>query len=195
MDLADFSKKFVYVNGVEVSPTWSTYTNDYIGLTPLSSWTIGANWNANNPYEGSFSNFYFDTSYTDLSANNPFWNADENKPAFLGVNGELPTGSAPLIYLPMRADNAGVNKGTGGDFSVTGTLEGARGPSEFWANSADFAGTTGWLNRGTLSGVENTQFLTFATTFKPDNTTNTITLYNGDDDLSPEHDVLVYLSA
>lgn len=98
-------------------------------------------------YSGMLGDVYFDTSYIDLSANNPFWNSDENKPAYLGKNGELPTGSAPLIYLPLRADSAGKNMGTGGDFTVNGTLEGARGPSEFWANSAEFDGSTGYLGR------------------------------------------------
>ena len=106
------------------------------------------------------SDLYLNNSYTDLSANNPFWNADENKPAFLGVNGELPTGSSPLIYLPMRADNAGANKGTGGDFSVTGTLEGARGPSEFWANSAVGDGSTGYLSSSAanIGATDSKQF-------------------------------------
>lgn len=60
--------------------------------------------------------------------------------------------------------------GTGGDFTVNGTLEGARGPSEFWANSAEFDGSTGSLS----SLVANSQAnqLSYILKFKLDNTNN-----------------------
>jgi hypothetical protein len=75
-----------------------------------------------------------------------FYDTETDKPKFLGATGNLPTGSAPLIYLPLYASSAGTNLGTGGDFTVnSGPYVGARGPSEFWADSAEFNGTTQYL--------------------------------------------------
>ena len=124
--------------------------------------------------DGAVSDFYFDNSYIDLTKDNPFWNSNENKPAYLGQNGELPTGSAPLIYLPLRADAPGKNKGTGGDFTVNGTLEGARGPSEFWANSAEFDGSSpsGILNTNPV-GPNTTKRLSTVLSFKTEHNNGT----------------------
>lgn len=44
------------------------------------------------------------------------------KPVYLGTNGELPTGTAPRIFLQGPASAFAMNKGTGGNFTVTGTL-------------------------------------------------------------------------
>lgn len=48
------------------------------------------------------------------------------KPVDLGTDGSTPTGSAPAVYLHIddgeAAANFATNAGTGGDFSITGTL-------------------------------------------------------------------------
>jgi hypothetical protein len=111
--------------------------------------------------------FYFDTVYTDLATDNPFWDSDANRPKPVRqVISE--TGTTPLIALPLRGNDAGNNLGSGGDFTVnSGPYTGARGGSEFWARSADFNGTTGYLNKTTaLTGVSDNKILTFAVSFK-----------------------------
>lgn len=53
------------------------------------------------------------------------------KPVYLGANGELPTGTAPAVFLSASAGNAAsfaTNRGTGGAFATTGTLTLASGP-------------------------------------------------------------------
>jgi hypothetical protein len=50
------------------------------------------------------------------------------KPVSLGADGSLPTGTAPAIYLKNPYSSFGTNSGTGGDFTVYGTLTEATPP-------------------------------------------------------------------
>jgi hypothetical protein len=125
---------------------------------------------------------YKDNSYIDLATENPFYDVDTNKPKYLGESGELPTGSSPLIYLPLRADDAGNNLGTGGDFTVnSGPYVGARGASEFLARSAEFDGSTGYLSRASaLTGAVNTKTFSAALSIYFDSVvTSRILVFNG----------------
>jgi hypothetical protein len=80
---------------------------------------------------------------------NPFYDTATNKPKFLGIDGSLPTGSPPLVYLPMRGSDAGNNPGTGGDFTVnSGPYTGARGPAEAWLNAVEYSGSGQYFLRG-----------------------------------------------
>ncbi len=45
-----------------------------------------------------------------------------NKPVSLGATGNLPTGTAPIVYLKAAYDSFETNSGTGGDYTVSGTL-------------------------------------------------------------------------
>lgn len=47
------------------------------------------------------------------------------KPVYLGANGEVPTGSAPAVFLSGDASSFGTNLGTGGTLTTTGTLTNA----------------------------------------------------------------------
>lgn len=137
VDMSSPSKRHVVINGGDVtgSVVWNTYTDDVLDLTGLNNY-IGALNGFSSFWKGSLGRFYLDTSYINLSNNNPFYDTDTNKPKYLGEQGELPTGSQPLVYLPLRADDAGNNPGSGGDFTVnSGPFTGARGPSEYWARS------------------------------------------------------------
>jgi hypothetical protein len=158
IDLSDTGKRYIYINGEAAGVTWTTYTDDSIDFTLASPRVrIGCDRNTTPSafWNGSIGDVYFDTQYIDLSTSNPFFDTETDKPKFLGATGELPTGSAPLIYLPLYASSAGTNLGTGGDFTVnSGPYVGARGPSEFWADSAEFNGTTQGLRRNnTLTGA------------------------------------------
>jgi hypothetical protein len=115
------------------------------------------------------SDVWYNPTYIDLSASNPFYDTETGKPKFLGADGSEPTGSAPLIYLPLRADDAGSNKGTGGDFTVnSGPFTGARGASEVWAESAEFNGTNQYLSTPALTGLADSKVFSFACAFYQD---------------------------
>ncbi len=164
VDMTDQSKTKMFVNGEEISYNVNVFTNDNIGFSGFQAGEafVGSANNGFYKFDGDIGEIWFDTSYVDLATNNPFWDSDENKPAELGANGELPTGSSPLIYMPMRADQPTKNLGTIGDFAQTGAFHGARGPSEFWGNSAEFDGNTGYLSKSGNSGFVNAKTLTVA---------------------------------
>lgn len=164
VDLSDTAKRHIYINGQSVSPTWTNYSNDdiefNIGTTPR--YRVGANHTPSNFLNGKLGALWFNTSYIDLSVASNLakfvsGTGIDAKPVDLGSTGELPTGTSPLIYLPMYGNNAGKNYGTGGDFTVnSGPYTGARGPNEFWGNKASgFNGSSDiYLTKATaLSGV------------------------------------------
>ena len=159
IDLSSALNRRVIVNGNVVSATWTTYVNDILDLvytTPL--YIISGVGTPSGSLMGNLGELYFDTKYIDLATNNPFWDKYTNKPKPVRqVIKE--TGVTPLIAMPLDASNAGKNYGTGGDFTVnSGPYVGARGASEFWARSAKFDGSTGYLSRTNgLSGLADSK--------------------------------------
>jgi len=159
-DINDSSKRWLIINGIDVTSTanWSDYVAGTAAIDG-NTWLISK---YTSPERSKIGEFYFDTNYTDLSSSNPFWNSATNRPKPVRqVISE--TGTTPLIALPLRADDAGNNLGTGGDFTVnSGPYTGARGGSEFWARSANFDGSSGYLSRGSLTGAsDSTTFSLF----------------------------------
>lgn len=76
-------------------------------------------------YDGCLAELYFaPDQYLDISvaANREKWISSAGSYQFLGNNGSLPTGTAPIMYMKNPFDTYGVNSGSGGDFTVTGTL-------------------------------------------------------------------------
>jgi len=172
-DLSNPSKRHLYINGESASVTWATYSNDVIDLT-RGNLFFGTN-GSGTYFNGRLGNLYFNTTYIDLSipanlAKFCTGTGIDCKPLPLGANGELPTGTAPLIYLPMYGNNAGKNYGTGGDFTVvSGPFVGARGPDEYWGNKADFDGSTGYLNRtSNLTGLTSGKVFSASFYIAPD---------------------------
>jgi hypothetical protein len=167
IDLSDSNKRHIFINGVDVTLSgWSDYTNDNLAYLSADEINVGA-FRANGRAKGDIGEFYFDNTYTDLSTDNPFWDADANRPKPVRqVISE--TGTTPLIALPIRGDDAGNNLGTGGDFTVnSGPYTGARGGSEFWARSAEFDGTSGYLRRtSALTGSSDGKQATLVFAFR-----------------------------
>lgn len=171
IDLTNSAHRQVSLNGNPLSLTWATYTNDYIFFNQASNSPITSAGRCSSFYfNGRLGDVWFDTSYIDLSipanlAKFVTGTGIDAKPVDLGVNGEKPTGTPPIIYLPMYGNNAGKNYGSGGDFTVnSGPYPGARGPNEFWGNKADFDGSTGYLSRtSALTGVSDGK--TFSASF------------------------------
>jgi len=75
--------------------------------------------------DGDYSEVYFSSEFIDLSvpANLEKFIKD-GKPVDLGGDGSSPTGTSPLMYFSgnSAAWNSGVNKGTGGNFTMTGSV-------------------------------------------------------------------------
>ncbi|MCP1319721.1 hypothetical protein, partial [Halomonas sp. 707B3] len=143
VDLSDSTKTVLIVNGSAIPISFFQFLDDVFNLN--DSFYVASAGFISNRLNAALGEFYFDTTYIDLATNNPFWDADAGKPKpVLQVLEE--TGNTPLIAMPIRADDAGRNYGTGGDFTVNpGPFIGARGASEFWARSADFDGSTGYM--------------------------------------------------
>jgi hypothetical protein len=176
-DLSSVSNRQILVDGVAASVTYTTYLDGTIkwASNPFEVARSGGSY-----YDGEISDFWFDDSYVaDLSS---FYDTETGKPKFLGATGELPTGSAPLIYLPLYASSAGTNLGTGGDFTVnSGPYVGARGPSEFWADSAAFNGTTQYLSRTSIAGAVSSKTFTLVLAFYQNAYQNAARLLSMDD--------------
>ena len=172
VDLTNTANRHVLINGVAANGTWSDYLNTNLDFSSLSEAYVGAAKAAVAKLNGEIGTvWYKPNQYIDLSVDNPFYDTETDKPKYLGANGELPTGSSPLIYLPLRADDAGNNLGTGGDFTVnSGPYVGARGSSEYWAESAKFNGTNQYLQRlasgSSALGASNGKVASFAVAYR-----------------------------
>ena len=158
IDLDDASASKLYVNGIHRNHTFPSATPSGGFRFNANRLYIGSDTSAGAKTNGSMGEFYWDDGFIDLSTDNPFWDADANRPKPVRqVISE--TGTTPLIALPLRGNDAGNNLGSGGDFTVnSGPFTGARGGSEFWARSANFDGTSSeYLSKSSLTGISNTK--------------------------------------
>lgn len=126
-DLANDASHF-YVNDV-ADHAKTTRTNDDIDYTG-ANWAIGANTSGTANFDGAMAEVYFAAEFLDFSveANRRKFIDASGDPVYLGATGQLPTGTAPLIYLPNRVLTAGINAGSGGNFTDTGTFTHTHGP-------------------------------------------------------------------
>lgn len=98
-----------------------------IDLT-TTDWYVGGFNLAGNRLAANFADLWFNNSYIDFSmeANRRKFVDVRGKPVWKGLDGSLPTGTAPLIFLRRNvgesADSFLTNKGTGGGFTVNGAL-------------------------------------------------------------------------
>jgi hypothetical protein len=126
----------LYVNDVADLQT-PTLTNDTIDYTK-SQVSVGATFGGSLLLNGALSEVYFAPGqYLDFSLvhNRRKFISASGKPVHLGTTGALPTGTAPLVYQHLddaeAVANFATNRGTGGDFTITGTLEtGSTSPSD-----------------------------------------------------------------
>jgi hypothetical protein len=149
IDMSSQSLCKIFLNNEELTGiNFVTFIQDGVIDLTVNSYRIQRN--ATTGYgQGTLGELYADNSYeSDLSI---FWDEDNNRPKPVRqVLAE--TGNTPLIAMPIRADKPGLNL-TGPDFTeVSAPFTGARGMSEFWARSAKFNGSTGYLeSTNTLS--------------------------------------------
>lgn len=119
----------MYLNGVSTG-SFSITTNDTIGYaTSIANWSVGGNVTGGAKSNGGLAEFYFAANqYIDISVstNREKFRSSGGKPVNLGVTGSTPTGSAPSVYLHLddaeTANNFAINRGTGGNFTVSGAL-------------------------------------------------------------------------
>lgn len=176
VDLADFDKKHIYINGVAATTvSWNTYTNDNIdfAFTAEPTYNIGCANDILNFFNGRLGALWFTTTYIDLSvaANRAKFVAGTGinaAPADLGATGELPTGTSAIIYLPLYGNLPSKNYGTGGDIAQFGGIfAGSRGPNEYWGNKIQFPSgqPSANLNIASLAGIANTTTFSFTCFF------------------------------
>ena len=99
-------------------------TNDTLNYSIAGATTIGAfTGGGSELFDGALADIYFDpTTYHALNtkANRRKFILADGCPADLGLHGELPTGTSPILYLPKEAAEVNENMGTGGDFAING---------------------------------------------------------------------------
>lgn len=126
-DLTDTNKNHLYINDVSDTGSTATFTDDTMDFT-LNHYNIGARYDrlSGTRFAGDMAELYFTTSYLDLSveSNRRKFITSSGTPAYLGVNGAIPTGTAPILYMKGIAAvwNLGNNYGTGGYFTTTGAV-------------------------------------------------------------------------
>ena len=127
----------LYVNDINVAVTHTTSTDDTINYTRTNC-RVGANGVNAEKFNGCLAELYWAPNVSlDLSlvANRRKFISSSGKPIHLGSDGSLPTGTAPIVYFHLddgeAVANFATNRGTGGNFSITGTLDtGSSSPSD-----------------------------------------------------------------
>lgn len=127
IDTSDTASMRRYVNGVEFTGSIfapNPFIDDVFDLTS-GEYAVGSNPTAISVLEGDIADFWIDfDTFIDLSvqANREKFLNTSGNPVFLGNNGNIPTGSAPDIFLSGDTDNWHTNKASGGGFTENGAL-------------------------------------------------------------------------
>lgn len=118
----------VYVN--DVSDLTTTNNDNILLNNTLGAWVLGSDSGAALKFNGCIAELYYTPGqYLDFSkvSNRRKFISASGKPVHLGTTGSLPTGTAPLVYQHIddgeAVANFATNRGTGGNFTITGTLD------------------------------------------------------------------------
>jgi len=158
---ASTSQRHIYVND-KIYTQFNTYVNGNIDFTETQHYIGAANANHIYKMKGRIAHVFLDKTYRDLSVT-------ANRRLFITADGKpsdtIP--SNPIMYLPMKdAATAGVNSGTGGNFTAVGTLATAeRGPNQDNCSASNFNGSNDYLFRSSIVGVSSTKQFTFSFNF------------------------------
>lgn len=123
----------VYVDDAEDQAAGATLDNNTIDYT-VADWAIGSRLTPASYWNGALAEVYFGLEYLDISveSNRRLFIDAAGDPVNLGADGSFPTGTAPIIYMKERANNAGLNFGTGGNFTINGAPLFTEGPVPFF---------------------------------------------------------------
>lgn len=129
----------LYVDDVSDLASGSNVGNFAAGYGGADELAIGSDRTGALKYEGALADVYFTTEFLDLTvtANRRKFIDDAGNPVFLGDTGELPTGTAALIYLRGNQADQGINSGTGGDFVSQATQVPGETPGPVVIEDAD----------------------------------------------------------
>jgi hypothetical protein len=130
-DLSSASNRYIYLDGVAETLTVTTYTVGGIIDYTETEHAVGAlDSQGTTRFTGDLADFYFVQNYQDASSapvREKFRNTD-GTPADLGSTCQNPTGSTPLVCLSDKASGTWItNKGTGGGFTLVGSLTSSTG--------------------------------------------------------------------
>lgn len=114
----------MYINNVS-DKNQITATNDTIDYTKTNSAIgIALGLNPANILNADISEIWFTNTYIDFSSapNRAKFIDSNGYPVSLGATGNTPTGTAAIVYLNGSASTFQTNAGTGGNYTVTGSL-------------------------------------------------------------------------
>lgn len=115
VDMSSQSLCRAFVNGEEVSLTFSTYYTFTSGTIANAGKDVWIGRYSSNYLKADIGELYYDNAYIDLSTNNIFWDSDNNKAKSIRkVLDE--TGNTPLIALPIDPTKPQLNLGTNSNF-------------------------------------------------------------------------------
>lgn len=133
MGTGDTTKKHIYIDNADALDAVNTYTNENIDWTQ-SAHAVGRNTVGTRFFDGMISQLWLAHStstvyagfYLDITDgdNRAKFITSEGFAPMLGPDGSWPTGSSPLVYMPLPSSH---NAGIGGDFVETGTPYETRG--------------------------------------------------------------------
>lgn len=124
VDLSDTGKRHLYIDNVSDLATVTTYTNDTIDFTKADH-RIGAKLDGTEKVNGCSADLWIEQGvFVDLSsaANRAKFVTTGVELVDLGANGETPTSASPIMFFKGASASFNTNLGTGGNFTVTGTL-------------------------------------------------------------------------
>jgi hypothetical protein len=126
-DLADPAKAHVYLDDVNEANVLGSSARpiNFIG----TSWAIAGVPGGTNKFDGCIAELWWQPgAYIDFSqtANRRLFRTAAGRPVKLGDQGQIPTGTAALVYSHLRNNeptiNFSINRGTGGSFTLIGVL-------------------------------------------------------------------------
>jgi hypothetical protein len=120
----------LFVDGVSDESTIVAPVNDTIAWADCTEWVFGAFFAGGATLLTAIvDSLWFATEYIDVStaANKRFFYGDDGTKVGLGHQGRRPIARRPEVLLCHGPGNFGHNEGSGGDFTLTGSLSFDRG--------------------------------------------------------------------
>lgn len=118
----------LYINDSDDLDAASSESEDEDYKYSTTEHSVGAQVNGSSKFDGDIEFLYINFTEKVListEANRRLFFDSRGAPVSLGADGSTPTGTAPHVYLSGALATWHTNKGTGGGFTVTGTLTAA----------------------------------------------------------------------